>query len=216
MKITLFLMLLTSLAFSQTVYEIPFASSSNEIELEIFNDSEIDLDILSITVFENPIWLNINSEKNEIQELKSKEKGVVVFSFDIEKEAPILEENSLKFKISGNDQTWNKEIAITVLPPDKFELNQNYPNPFNPTTTISYIVPAVASSFSLSQKIHLAVYDILGREVETLVNEEQKPGYYKLEWNGSHLASGMYIYQLSLKGLNSNREVIRKKMLLLK
>ena len=216
MKITLFLLLLTNLAFSQTVYEIPFASSSNEIELEIFNDSEIDLNNVSVKVLENPIWLNINSDKNEIPELKSNEKGIVLFNFDVEKEAKVLEKAKIKFKISGNDQTWNKEIEITVLPPDKFELNQNYPNPFNPTTTISYTVPAAASSFSLSQKINLTIYDILGRKVETIVNEEQKPGYYKLEWNGSHLASGMYIYQISVKGLNSKREVIRKKMLLMK
>jgi flagellar hook assembly protein FlgD len=95
-------------------------------------------------------------------------------------------------------------------------LNQNYPNPFNPSTTISYTLPAVASSFSLSQKVHLAVYDIQGRKVETLVNEEQKPGYYKFEWNANHLASGMYIYQLVSKASNSKTNIIRKKMLLLK
>jgi len=105
----------------------------------------------------------------------------------------------------------NKEIKITVLPPDRFELNQNYPNPFNPTTTtISYIIPAVASSFS--QGVHLTIYDILGREVETLVNEEQKPGYYKTEWNASRNSSGMYIYQLTMKNGNKT-ELLRKKFM---
>ena len=216
MKIILFLILLASSSFSQTVYEIPFASEGNEIELEVFNDSEINLNNVSVSVLEIPSWINISCEKNTITELSSKEKSVVSFNFDIEKEAKILEENSLKFKISGNNQTWNKEIRIKVLPPDKFELNQNYPNPFNPTTTISYILPAVASSSSLSQKVKLAVYDILGREVEILLNEEQKPGFYKIEWNANHLASGMYIYQLVSKMSNTETNILREKMLLLK
>ena len=103
-----------------------------------------------------------------------------------------------------------------MLPPDKFELNQNYPNPFNPTTTISYIIPAVGSGFSLRPKVRLDIFDILGRHVETLVNEVQKPGFYKLEWNANHLASGMYIYQVSIKGKTTKRDVIRKKMMLMK
>ena len=216
MRAFILLIILTSIMYSQTVYEIPFASDGNEIKIEIFNDSAIQITDVKVSAIEKPEWVSISSEKNKIAELTPQENKIVKFNFDIEKEAKVLENTILKFQISGNNQTWNKEIEITVLPPDKFELNQNYPNPFNPTTTISYIVPAVASSFSLSQKVHLAIYDILGREVETLVNEEQKPGYYKLEWNGNYLASGMYIYQISLKGFNSKREVIRKKMLLIK
>ena len=214
MKIILFLMFLTSLAFSQTIYEIPFASSGNEIELEIFNDSEIDLNNVGVAVLESPKWVSINSEQKKIPGLKSKEKGKVIFTFDLDKEAKILEENSLKFKIIGNNQTWNKEIKIKVLPPDKFELSQNYPNPFNPTTIIEYTVPGVRATHDLP--IKLTIFDILGRKVETLVNEEQKPGFYKFEWNANHLASGMYIYQLVSKGVNFKTNVLRKKMLLLK
>ena len=186
------------------------------LNLEIFNDSKIDLNNVSVTVFETPAWTIINSANSVIPKLKSQKKEVVIFNFDIEKEAELLKENSLKFKITGNNQLWDKEIKIKILPPDKFELNQNYPNPFNPTTTISYTLPGAASSFSLSQKVHLAIYDILGRKVETLVNEEQKPGFYKLEWNAIHLASGMYIYQLVSKIGNSKTNVLRKKMLLMK
>lgn len=216
MRVLIFILLLNGLLYSQTVYEIPFASEGNEIELEIFNDSEIDLNNVLVTVLESPIWVNIESEKNEIEELKSKENGAAIFIFDIDKEAKILEENSLNFKITSNNQTWNKEIKIKVLPPDKFELNQNYPNPFNPNTTISYTIPGAGVTNNFLQQVKLSVYDILGREVETLVNKEHKPGFYKLEWNANHLASGMYIYQLVSKGSNSETNVLRKKMLLLK
>ena len=73
--------------------------------------------------------------------------------------------------------------------PDRFELGQNYPNPFNPTTVISYQLP-VASD------VRLAVFDLLGREVATLVNEKKEPGSYTVTFNGSGLSSGVYFYSL--------------------
>jgi len=94
-------------------------------------------------------------------------------------------------------------------------LYQNYPNPFNPTTTIKYSIPTynidanVASSFSLSAE--LKIYDILGKEVTTLVSENKSPGEYEVVFDGSNLASGTYIYTMRM-GNNS----VSKKMLLLK
>ena len=74
--------------------------------------------------------------------------------------------------------------------PASFELRQNYPNPFNPTTVIRYRVP-VASD------VKLVMFDILGREVSTLVNETKEPGSYALEFDASPLASGVYFYRLT-------------------
>ena len=71
--------------------------------------------------------------------------------------------------------------------PDKFRLMQNYPNPFNPSTNISYQLPK--SSF-----VTLKVYDILGNEITTLVNEEKSPGTYSISFNASNLPSGIYFY----------------------
>jgi hypothetical protein len=88
--------------------------------------------------------------------------------------------------------------------PTEFKLNQNYPNPFNPTTTISYSLPKTGL-------ITLKVYDILGREVATLVNEEKVAGNYIVDFNASKLASGTYIYRITA---GSNSEV--KKMILMK
>jgi hypothetical protein len=68
-------------------------------------------------------------------------------------------------------------------------LAQNFPNPFNPTTVIGYRVPGLAL-------VTLKVYDVLGREVATLVNEEQGPGSYTVRFDGSRLSSGMYVYRM--------------------
>ena len=83
-------------------------------------------------------------------------------------------------------------------------LYQNYPNPFNPTTKIEYSIPK--TSF-----VTLKVYDILGREVVMLVNEEKSVGNYKAEFNGSNLSSGIYFYKLQAGDYTSV-----KKMVLLK
>ena len=72
--------------------------------------------------------------------------------------------------------------------PNAYSLSQNYPNPFNPTTTIKYSVPK--SSF-----VSLTVYDLLGREIASLVNEEKPPGVYTVNFNGSNFASGIYFYR---------------------
>ena len=78
--------------------------------------------------------------------------------------------------------------------PDEFVLSQNYPNPFNPSTTIKYEIPGQAMNDNVH--VQLRVYDILGREVAVLVNEQQKSGYYEIEWNAAELSSGIYLYQL--------------------
>ena len=74
--------------------------------------------------------------------------------------------------------------------PKVFALNQNYPNPFNPTTGIRFQVSGVSD-------VRLVVYDILGREVAVLVNEQKMPGKYEVEFDASGLASGVYMYRLT-------------------
>jgi hypothetical protein len=83
-------------------------------------------------------------------------------------------------------------------------LHQNYPNPFNPSTVISWQLP-------VSSHIQLKVFDILGREVATIVNKNQKPGNYKFEYDGSKLSSGVYYYQIK-----SDKFIETKKMVILK
>jgi len=80
--------------------------------------------------------------------------------------------------------------------PKSFVLRQNYPNPFNSVTTISYQLPR--SSF-----VNISIYDITGRLVETLVNENAQPGYYSFEWDASKFSSGVYIYRIKAGGFSA-------------
>jgi hypothetical protein len=80
--------------------------------------------------------------------------------------------------------------------PVMFALEQNYPNPFNPTTTIRFSVESASGRTGEPGRVTLKVYDVLGREVATLVNESLQPGRYKLTFDATGLASGVYLYRL--------------------
>jgi hypothetical protein len=92
--------------------------------------------------------------------------------------------------------------------PTVFALDQNYPNPFNPSTHISYGLP-------LDSKVSLTVYNIVGQQVATLVNDVQEAGVYTAEWNAGNLASGVYIYRLSVQA-GSESFTMSKRLVLLK
>ena len=93
--------------------------------------------------------------------------------------------------------------------PKNYELSQNYPNPFNPSTKIKYSIPSViASGTKQSQLVTLKVFDILGNEVATLVNEEKEPGIYEVEFSSSTLASGIYIYRLTASKFTDTKKMV--------
>jgi hypothetical protein len=88
----------------------------------------------------------------------------------------------------------------TVIP-SQYSLSPNYPNPFNPTTVITYSIPK-------SGNISLKIYDLLGREVAALVNEIKQAGKYEVKFDGSKLASGIYLYRIQSRDFNLTRKMI--------
>jgi len=94
--------------------------------------------------------------------------------------------------------------------PEVYFLEQNYPNPFNPTTVIGYQLPVVSH-------VRVILYDIVGREVATLVNDVEKPGYKSVQFNASYLPSGVYFYRLEALAMSGKDSFVSlKKMLVLK
>jgi hypothetical protein len=98
--------------------------------------------------------------------------------------------------------------------PEDYVLYQNYPNPFNPSTSIKFIIPSViASTTKQSQQVTMKVYDVLGNEVATLVDEQKSAGEYNVEFNshsgeGRNLTSGVYFYTLSIGNFFSTKKMI--------
>ncbi len=127
-------------------------------------------------------------------------KGIVLW--------PLWADNS-----SGIYQAWTTPINLTTIGirqisniiPVSSSLTQNYPNPFNPSTIISY-------QLSMFNNVSLKIYNALGSELATLVNEKQNPGSYSVEWNASDFASGIYFYTLEINGV----KVDTKKMILIR
>ncbi len=122
-------------------------------------------------------------------------------------------EDSISVNYIGYNNSLQKVLDKTVVftmheVPASYKLYQNYPNPFNPSTTIEYDLPE-------KTKVTLVIFDILGREIATLVNEEQNIGFYKYIFNansfGKGLASGVYFYRL-----HTNHYTLTQKMLLIK
>jgi hypothetical protein len=120
------------------------------------------------------------------------------------------------FYIPGLETKLTDEIVVSVENeepiPSTFSLEQNYPNPFNPSTIIRFIIPyVIASGTKQSQHVMLKVYDVLGNEVATLVDEYRSAGTYEIEFSGTGLSSGIYLYKLKTGSF-----IETKKMILIK
>jgi hypothetical protein len=113
------------------------------------------------------------------------------------------------FAGTGAGGVWRRplaELLVSVQTPSEgtpsgFVLSQNYPNPFNPTTIITYQTPVAGS-------VRLVVYDMLGREVTVLVNDNKDPGVYEVKFNASNLSSGVYLYRMQSGTFTETRKFL--------
>lgn len=197
-RLTTFLFLLTStVLFSQTTHDVTVQNFS-------FNPQS-----LSITVGDIVKWTNISGTHN----VRANDD-----SFFSGPAAPAPWEFTHTFNAVGDfpyycepHQGMGMTGTIIVqepvsVPDDKliteeFELKQNYPNPFNPSTSIKYAI-------SSRQFVTLKVYNILGDEIATLVNEEKPSGVYDVKFDAASLSSGMYIYKLQAGSFVETKKMI--------
>ncbi len=116
---------------------------------------------------------------------------------------PTARGNWARTGVYGEPYSATKDASLAAIPTD-YKLNQNYPNPFNPLTVIGYEIPQAGH-------VYLRIYDITGREVESLVDQNQKAGKYRIIFTGNRFSSGIYFYKLDAGNVH-----LRKKMLLVK
>ena len=129
--------------------------------------------------------------------------------YENEKSTPVSSNRTISITVSDGKLSSNVLTRDIIIVPSVYFLYHNYPNPFNPTTTITYSLPEIS-------KVHLILYDILGRKVLDMVNQEEAAGYHKYKLNSGRLASGVYIYVLSTKSSSGKEFLSAKKMVLLK
>lgn len=205
MKKLIFYLLITTALYAQTVYQVVPNTKGNEIILSVVNESEtLSAEKITVALSNLPRGIEVCSKLVEIDKLKKGEEREAVFLFDV-KRIPETPKDTLRFLITDDKGgSWKKEIVIEYSLPKEFKLEQNYPNPFNPTTAIEFTIPQ-------SGRYSIGVYNILGQLVRVLGDGEYQAGYYKVDFDASHFASGMYIYRLSGNNVN-----ISKKMVLMK
>lgn len=102
---------------------------------------------------------------------------------------------------NGNFEYHNLDGIVEIGVPAKFDLSQNFPNPFNPVTNISYQVASAGL-------VKITVYDMLGKEIKTLVNEFKEPGYYNLNFDAGNLNSGIYFYKMNAGNFSSVKKLV--------
>jgi phosphatidylserine/phosphatidylglycerophosphate/cardiolipin synthase-like enzyme len=157
---------------------------------------------------ENPFWnpVTITGSHNwsSSAENSNNENTLVIRDGDIANQ--FLQEFAARYyQFGGSDSIRVSVEEIDSHVPQSFSLAQNYPNPFNPSTKIEYAIPGGAGS---QLAVSLKLFDILGREVQTLVNQEQSPGTYRVELNGSNFASGVYFYRLEAGSFVQTKRMI--------
>lgn len=154
----------------------------------------------------------ISNSKSEIRNLKWIDVGFVPgrgttteissYSFVDENLIPGRYKYRLKqIDFDGKYKYYELDKAVEISSPIGFELAQNYPNPFNPSTTINFSIPHKGN-------VTLKVFDILGNEVATLINEEKPAGEYEVEFDGSILTSGIYFYQMKAGNFIQTKKMI--------
>jgi hypothetical protein len=204
--IILFTLFFSISGYAQNTYSLQPGVKNNQIVLELKNISETEQTRLPKPLLKRGFkHLKFSDNIEELIILNPKETKELIYNFDVDYNVGTTEADTLEILIT-DDKSINitKQFILQYTQPTEFRLEQNYPNPFNPTTRIRYQV------YSIGQTT-LKVYDILGNELATLVNEKKEPGYYEVEFNASSIASGVYVYRLQ-----SGSFVKSKKMMVLK
>ena len=211
MKILLTVILLSTMVTAQNNYDVQPGVKNNQIVLQLSNISSTEsASNLEIKLIKNSKYLNFNQTEKTIENITQGTETEAIFNFDVNYNIGNTKADTIEFIISDNKSVYlTKQFVLNYGVPTEYKLEQNFPNPFNPATKIRYSIPSNVNR-EMSNVI-LKVYDILGNEVTTLVNEQKEPGYYEVDFNASQFASGVYIYRLI-----SGNFISTKKMMVLK
>ncbi len=193
---------------SRCIASVKNGSAGAEWDFNLLNRNE-NSEVKFATVINGKLPQNYTYTIYDITSKKVIDENSVI---NLSKES----EHQFKLLIGTNEYINESLNRLKDIGEITFALEQNYPNPFNPVTTIKYSIPALLPSPLQGdglgvRSVTLKIFDILGKEVTTLVNEPQQPGYYSVSFDASKLASGVYIYQLRTGSLLTS-----KKMMLLK
>ncbi|HCY74376.1 MAG TPA: hypothetical protein DHV28_00510 [Ignavibacteriales bacterium] len=196
---------------------VTFPSYGKPILADFDNDGDYDLTIGdawgTVKYYRNdgtvnaPVWFRYDAMFAGIEVDQNPHPGFADLDGDSRKDM-ILGEYNGNFTYYKNlfSPITDVDDEKVLSAPDDYVLYQNYPNPFNPSTKIRFTIPSV--TLSASSLVQLKVFDIIGKEVSTLINEEKPAGTYEVDFNAAGLSSGVYIYTLKVNGLSFSKSMI--------
>ena len=199
-------------ASAQAIHAAAPGTKGNTIELTVVNGSTgVSYENVHVRLLRHSANLAFKSNEQSIRDIPPGQNAAATLTFDVARSVPVNTQDTLQFTITDKTgSVWMKSVIVRYTGPTVFALDQNFPNPFNPSTTIQYQLP-------VESRVSLKLYDMLGREVATLVNEERPSGYHEVRWIASNAASGVYFYRLEAQPLNGgNRFQSVKKLMVLK
>jgi len=193
-------------------YRAEIASTPLPVELSSFTSSvsgnSVSLNWSTVSELNNSGFdierKSINSEWNKIGSVEGKGTSNAANSYSFYDKSLLTGKYNYRLKqidYNGNYEYFELANEVVIGTPEKYSLGQNYPNPFNPSTTINFELP-------LSNFVSLKVYDMMGREAASLVNENKEAGFYSVKFDGSKLSSGMYFYKLQSGDFSSTKKFI--------
>ena len=191
----------------------PYSSEeecSRECDAECQNNEDVEGKPFSYEFSDDTLFISVKEYPCEEEGFDTydeciEEGDMGLFLGDLEDIQDFYINTTLLMLSTGDDVS----LADVTVMPEKFTLHQNYPNPFNPVTTLRYELPE-------QTHVNITIYDMLGRKVKTILNEQQSPGYKQLIWdasndNGKPVSAGIYLYQIQ-----AGEYISTKKMVLLK
>jgi len=209
--VSVLLILFIGVSYSSPV--IKLKHGLNEVFIKVSNKCNVDLESISL-IIENEdlpegIIATVNSQSMDIAAKDKSENGLLL---NIEVDKNIKEGiYQIPFRLKDNkNHTWNFTITANIEEsiPDNYELKQNYPNPCNPITQIRYVL-----ANDQAQDTRLVIFNSIGKQIRTLVNQKQSAGTYKVIWDGrdgsgNPVSSGIYFYRITSGSYSQMRKIM--------
>jgi hypothetical protein len=195
------------------LYQVNPATKGNRIELVVANDDAGGLDNVTVQVLKSPRTFSFPVSHQILQSVPGSGQRQIVLNFDAgyPAEGTSAARDTLVLLLKDNTgMTWTREMIFEYAPPTSFQLRQNFPNPFNPSTTFRYELP-------VDSRVSLKVYDLLGRELLSLVDGQEMTGYHEVRLDGTRLSSGIYFCRMVAQENSGNsRHVQVRKLMVIK
>jgi hypothetical protein len=214
--LTIILVVLAAVpAVGQTPSRVPADTKENRLMVTVENASTwSDAESLQVRILRSPRGVTFNPLEVRAGRVEHGRSADIALVFDVDRDVPLDRPDTVVLGIAaGGEPLWQKSLVWLFTGPARYNLEQNFPNPFNPVTTIRFALPEQA-------QVMLSVFDVLGREIRTLIDAPLDRGYRSVEWDartdaGLPAGTGVYFLRLHARRAARGGDVVQTRKILL-